>query len=147
MKTALLKLNKWQVNKRNVKVKPEEVLVLAPRCLQNHTCKQDLITDVHNCKKCGLCPTMDILELCDQYGVEMRFATGGGMAVKLCKQPHIKAIVAIACAKELCMGIMFTMPKAVFAVENVTPNGPCLDTGVNVDNVRQVLDNIIIKQK
>lgn len=147
MKTTLLKLNNWLGNKRNIKVKPQEILVLCPRCLQNHTCKQDLISDVHNCKKCGLCSVKEIVELCDRYGVEMRFATGGGMAVKLAKQRHIKAIVAIACAKELCMGIMFTMPKTVFAVENVTPNGPCLDTGVNVENVRQALDKIIVKQK
>lgn len=145
MKSALIKLNNWQVKKRNIKVKPDEILVLCPRCLQNHTCGQDVITDVHNCKRCGKCQVMDLVELCDELGVRLRFATGGGMAVKMVKDPTVKAVVAIACEKELFMGLLTTIPKPVLAVKNVLPHGPCLDTGVSVDQVRAALEELIEK--
>jgi len=144
MKSTFLKFNNWQVNKRQVKAKAEEILVLCPRCLQNHTCRQDIITDTHNCKSCGKCQVMDLVKLCDQLGVNLYFATGGGMAVKMAKQRHIKIIVAIACEKELFYGILGTLPKPVVAVKNILPHGPCLDTGVSMEDVRKALEQIII---
>ncbi|MEW6536134.1 MAG: DUF116 domain-containing protein [Candidatus Auribacterota bacterium] len=143
MKTTLIKLNNWQVKKRQVKAKPHEILVLCPRCLQNHTCAQDLISDVHNCKHCGKCQVTELVKLCDELGVNLKFATGGGMAVKLVRDPGVKAVVAIACEKELFMGLLTTIPKPVLAVKNLLPHGPCVNTGVSIQNVREALLELI----
>ncbi|MCD6460562.1 DUF116 domain-containing protein [bacterium] len=143
MKTALLKFNNWQVKARKVKVRPEQILVLSPRCLQYHKCPQPVTTDPHSCKFCGKCQVMDMVKLCDELGVQLCFATGGGVAVKRSRDPKIKAIVAVACAKELCMGIVMTLPKPVFAVKNIFNNGPCVDTGVSIENVRSAIESFI----
>lgn len=143
MKGALVKINNWHVNKRQIKVKPDEILVLCPRCLQNHACPQDLITDANNCKQCGRCQVMELVALCKELGVRLHFATGGGMAIKLAKAHEIKVIVAIACEKELFYGILSTLPKPVLAVKNILPHGPCLDTGVAVNEVRSAIEKFI----
>ena len=144
MKSTLVKINNWQVEKRKIKVKPEQILVLCPRCLQNHSCRQDIITDIHNCKFCGKCAVMDLVKLCDEMNVNLYFATGGGQAIKKAKDKNIKAIIAIACEKELFMGILGTMPKPVIGVKNILTNGPCFDTGVCVEEVRKAIEKLII---
>jgi len=90
---------------------------------------------------------MDMVKLCDELGVHLCVATGGGVAVKRARDPKIKAIVAIACAKELCMGIFMTLPKPVLAVKNILTNGPCVDTGVCIEDVRSALESLIAQDK
>jgi len=75
--------------------------------------------------------------------VNLKFATGGGMAVKLVRDPGVKAVVAIACEKELFMGLLTTIPKPVLAVKNLLPHGPCVNTGVSIQNVREALLELI----
>ena len=147
MKTTLLKLNNWQVKTRKIKVRPDQILVLSPRCIQYHKCPQPVTSDPHSCKFCGKCQVMDVVKLCDELGVNLCVATGGGVAVKRAKDPKIKAIVAIACAKELCMGIIMTLPKPVLAVKNILTNGPCVDTGVSIEDVRSALESLITEDK
>lgn len=143
MKSTLLKFNNWQVKKRQVKARADQILVLCPRCLQYHQCSQPITADPSTCKACGKCQVMDLVSLCNELGVKLQFATGGGAAVRLAKDPSIKAIVAIACQRELCLGLLFTMPKPVIAVENIFNKGPCVDTGVSIEQVRAALEDLI----
>ena len=47
-------------------------------------------------------------------------------------QARPKLIVAVACERDLSSGIQDTHPLPVFGVINERPNGPCLDTFVNI---------------
>ncbi len=143
MRSTLIKFNNWQVKKRQVKAPAENILVLCPRCIQYHQCGQPVTHDPSTCKQCGKCQVMDLVNLCTELGVKLKIATGGGVAVKLAKDPSVKVIVAVACPRELCLGVLFTLPKPVIAIENILENGPCVDTGVSIEKVRQALEELI----
>jgi hypothetical protein len=137
--SAVITLNNLLVRGRKKRAKPEEVLLLIPSCLQNSECKQNLVHDVWNCKRCGSCKVCEVLDLAESYGVKPFTAAGGRIALLEAAKKQIKAVVAVACEKELREGILAAFPKAVLAVVNLRPHGPCKDTSVNVTDIEEAL--------
>ncbi|MBN2582103.1 MAG: DUF116 domain-containing protein [Planctomycetes bacterium] len=133
-------LNNFGVRLRRPRCKPEELLLLFSSCLQRSKCDCNLADSLDNCRRCGQCVVKDFIELAEEYGCHIFIATGGRLAAQRARDPKIKAIVAVACAKELSEGIRATFPKPVLAQELCTPNGPCKDTQVDIEAVRKAVE-------
>jgi hypothetical protein len=136
---ALLALNNLAVRLRRTRCKPDQLLILFSRCLQRSGCDRKLTEDLANCRRCGRCPVTRFLDLADKYRVQAFIATGGRQASALAGQPHVKAIVAVACEKELRQGIFASLPKAVLARTITWPCGPCKDTAIEIDAVEEAV--------
>ena len=54
-----------------------------------------------------------------------------------------KAIVAIACERDLASGMADVFPIPVIGVLNERPNGPCCNTTVDPERVRAVVEQLI----
>ncbi|MFZ7103118.1 MAG: DUF116 domain-containing protein [Peptococcaceae bacterium] len=137
-----------QVSNQLVKLKknttaPENVLILAPHCLQWVHCPRKITVNVQNCACCGQCPMGDLLTLSKEKGVELVVATGGTFARKFIKEKKPQAIVAIACERDLTSGIQDIEYIPVIGVVNERPEGPCHNTRVNLCNVERALDYFI----
>ena len=48
-------------------------------------------------------------------------------------------ILAVACERDLLSGIRDTMPMKVIGVFNERPEGPCINTVINVDYIKNIL--------
>ena len=73
----------------------------------------------------------------------MACVVGGGRdALARTKQENIKAVVAVACEKELVQGIFAAFPKPVLGVINETPEGPCKNTLADPDKVTQAIERL-----
>ena len=59
------------------------------------------------------------------------------------RDPAIKAVVAVACEKELADGIRAVIPKRVIAIPNERPNGPCKNIRVNTAAVRAAIQELL----
>ena len=132
-------LNNLSVRGRRTHVDAGQVLVLLPSCLQAAGCEQNVVGDLANCRRCGRCKVGPLLDLCERYGVEVAMAKGGRIAARLARQKHIRAVVGVACEKELRSGIFACLPKPVIAVPNRRPNGPCNETDVDLDGVERAI--------
>jgi len=137
--SAIVALNNLVVRGRRKRVKPGELLLLLPACLQNSQCSRNLAHDIFNCGRCGKCSVAALLELAEHYGVKPFIASGGRLAAIEAKKPEVKAIVAVACQKELREGILAVLPKAVMAIVNLRPHGPCKDCSVNTGEVESAI--------
>jgi hypothetical protein len=133
-------LNNLSVKGRRTRVKPGEILVLLPSCLQSASCEQNVVGDLAACRRCGRCKLGPLLDLCERHDVEVAIAKGGRVAVRLARRPEVRAIIAVACEKELRSGIFACLPKPVIAVPNRRPNGPCNETDVAVDEVERAIE-------
>ena len=140
MKSALVTLSNLATRARRTRVQPAEVLLLLPSCLQWSRCEQPVRSDPATCKRCGRCNMGDLVTMAEELGIQIAVATGGRVAVARARDKRIKAIVAVACSKELRQGVLATFPKAVLGVYNRWPNGPCTDTRVDVDSVRKAVE-------
>jgi len=126
---------------------PKEILLLMPHCLQNSKCDRRLTYDINNCKRCGKCPLAGLLELHDNYGVNLAIATGGTIARRIVVQLRPRLIIAVACYRDLSSGIQDTYPLPVYGVLNERPNGPCLDTLVDLNVVETMIQRFIAPDK
>ncbi len=140
--TAVPFLN-WLTRVRRPRCPPEAVLVLLPRCLQNSRCEKKVTGAIDRCEGCGTCKIAAILKLRNRYGFRAAVAAGGRQALHLAKQAHIKAVVAVACEKELNEGLRALFPKPAIGVSNRLPNGPCEDTDVMIQDLENALRRII----
>lgn len=140
IRNSFIKVNNELVKSENSKYPAAQILLLMPHCLQNSRCDMRLTYDVNNCKRCGKCPLKGLLELSDEYGVHLAIATGGTIARRIVVQTRPRLIIAVACERDLSSGIQDTYPIPVYGVLNERPHGPCLDTNVNLDNLRDALE-------
>lgn len=125
------------------KVEPHRILLLTPHCLQEQSCVHKVTHNVYNCKQCGSCPVGDLLGLAKEYGCQFVVVTGGTLARLQVKEAKPKAIVAIACERDLASGMADVFPIPVIGVLNERPNGPCCNTRVDIGKVRNVVEGLI----
>jgi hypothetical protein len=113
-------------------VRGDRLLLLLPHCLQNFQCPHRVTAEVGNCTGCGKCEIADLTKLCDSYGIKMSIATGGTLARRVIVESRPKAIVAVACERDLASGIQDSYPIPVIGILNERPFGPCRDTRVDL---------------
>jgi hypothetical protein len=139
VRSSFIKVNNELVDRAHLTCPAEKMLLLLPHCLQRSKYAYRLTYNVNNCKRCGLCPIGGLLELSDKYGVSMAIATGGTIARRIVVQKRPRLILAVACERDLSSGIQDTYPIPVYGVLNERPNGPCLDTQVNLNNLEAAI--------
>ncbi|MBA4388277.1 MAG: hypothetical protein C0404_09875 [Verrucomicrobia bacterium] len=139
----IIRINNVVTALRRVRVKPANLLLLVPHCLQDSKCVKNLMQGINNCARCGLCNAAELLKLRDELGIRCNIAGGGRQAVQLVRDAETKAVVAVACEKELVEGIMASFPKPVHAVINIRPFGPCKDTEVDMTKVREAVEKFL----
>lgn len=117
-----------------------KILMLLPHCLQRSDCPHRITIDINNCKKCGRCSIGDLRELAEDYNIPLTVATGGTLARQAVKEANPSAILAVACERDLTSGILDTNPMPVLGVVNKRPNGPCFDTEVDLEEVKNGIE-------
>jgi hypothetical protein len=126
-------------------IKPDRLLILLPHCIQLTDCNIKITGDVHKCKGCGKCKIKDLVEVADKCGIDLSVATGGTLARRIIKEKRPKAIIAVACERDLTSGIVDSYPLPVIGILNDRPNGPCVNTQVDMDDVREALEAFVCK--
>ncbi|MBE3572396.1 MAG: DUF116 domain-containing protein [Moorella humiferrea] len=139
IKASFIEMNNQLVRLQGLRLEPERILLLAPHCLQWSGCPHKITIDVSNCRRCGRCPVDALHALAEKYGIRLAVATGGTLARHFVKQYRPRAVVAIACERDLTSGIQDTQPLPVLGVVNLRPHSPCLNTQVNLNQVEEAV--------
>jgi hypothetical protein len=140
IRSSFIEINNSLLKSYKNKFKKDEMIMLIPHCLQNTDCEFKITNNINNCKKCGKCKIKDIIELCEQYDIYVSIATGGTMARKIVKDRKPRFIIAVACERDLASGIQDSYPLPVFGLPNSRPFGPCVNTDVDLDKLREAVD-------
>ncbi|MDY4919799.1 MAG: DUF116 domain-containing protein [Phascolarctobacterium sp.] len=127
------------VMQHKVKVPANRIMILTPHCIQRDTCVHKITRNVENCHQCGGCSVGTMLELAHKYGCSFAVATGGTLARQMVKQARPKAIVAVACERDLTSGIQDVFPLPVLGVLNERPFGPCFNTRVDIKKLEAAM--------
>jgi hypothetical protein len=143
-KRMIISLNNRLTRLRSPHVRPDQRLLLAPRCLQQSDCPHNIGKNMDGCELCGRCNVKDLVELGRETGVCCYIAAGGREALAAVKNPAVQAVVAVACEKELFEGIVASIPKPVLAVYNRQTNGPCRNTRLDIHEVRTAVQSMLL---
>ncbi|MGB9716307.1 MAG: DUF116 domain-containing protein [Thermodesulfovibrionales bacterium] len=125
---------------RKQKYKAKNILILLSHCLQRDKCKIRLTHNVYNCERCGKCEIKDLIQIADENHISLFVATGGSLARRIVQDVKPEAIIAVACENELSSGIADTYPLPVIGISNERPYGPCLNTVVDLEKVKDAID-------
>jgi len=136
---SFVELNNHLVRSNHHRTRPSRLLVLLPHCIQDFDCQIKITGNIKNCKGCGKCEIKDLIELSDQYQVKIAVATGGTLARRIIVENRPEAIVAVACELDLTSGIQDTYPIPVIGILNERPNGPCFNTKVDIQKVKNAI--------
>jgi len=139
IKNSFIEVNNHLVRSKAFRLLPAQILLLAPHCVQKSDCPHKITVNVDNCHRCGCCVVKELLELRDKYGIKMGMATGGTLARKLVQEYRPRAVVAIACERDLTSGIQDSNPIPVLGVTNKRPFGPCFNTWIEVPKVEEAV--------
>ncbi len=122
---SFLKIHNVIVGSQPVRVEPDRLLILAPRCLtrENHR---------------------KLRAFRDRYGFHMATAGGGSQARTKIREVRPHMVIAIACERDLLSGFMEVNPNVpVIGFPNQRPEGPCKNTCIDInmieDTVRRCL--------
>lgn len=137
IKKFFICINNIFVNELKIKEASSDILILAPHCLQNYNCSIKVTSDPMICKECGKCKISELKKLHKQYRCKLAIATGGTLARKKVKEFNPKVIIAIACERDLISGILDITTIPVYGLLNERPNGPCINTTVNIKKVEK----------
>ncbi|MBI5375702.1 MAG: DUF116 domain-containing protein [Candidatus Schekmanbacteria bacterium] len=140
LEQVLIEINNKLVLSKKIKVAPHELLILLPHCLQRSECDKKLTYRLDNCIRCGGCVINELLSLgiCDE--VRFAMARGGTEARNVINSLHPRAVVAVACERDLISGIIDSYPLSVYGIVNERPFGYCKDTCINVQNIKEGID-------
>jgi hypothetical protein len=125
------------------RMKRDRLVILLPHCLQNFDCPHKIIANYNNCQRCGGCLIGDIIELKERYDIDISIATGGTLARKVLVDKKPSVIVAVACERDLCSGIQDAYPIPVYGILNERPQGPCINTRVDLERLDQAVQYIL----
>ncbi|MBP1695740.1 MAG: hypothetical protein H6Q41_928 [Deltaproteobacteria bacterium] len=139
VRQSFIELNNHLIRSNRHRVPPEKLLILLPHCIQNFDCEVKITGNIRNCRSCGKCEIKDLIELSDQYHLKIAVATGGTLARRIVLENRPEAIVAVACELDLTSGIQETYPIPVIGILNERPNGPCINTKVDLEKVRNAI--------
>ncbi len=137
---SFIAFNASLVRLKNILLEPGEILVLLPRCIQNGDCRYNIVNNLDNCISCGKCDVKAIREEVKVKGVNIAVVTGGSQARALVNKLRPKAVIAVACERELVSGIFDVPGCEVVGLINERPEGPCLNTRASVSKLKEAID-------
>lgn len=148
IESSFIAVSNQIIHHRHIKVTPDKLLVVTPHCLQLASCPHKITRDpMGNCKRCGACDIGALVKMAEEMGFHFFVVTGGTLARQTVKNIRPKVVMAIACERDLTSGIQDVYPLPAVGVLNIRPNGPCYNTHIDVELVRQEIKNLLIDEK
>jgi hypothetical protein len=111
---SFVKVSNLLIKTTAKRIKPETLLILLPRCL-----KKSLIQTITGFSK--------------QLHIPVYTVPGGERARELVMQLQPKAIIGVACERDLISGIQDVIARIpVIGIPNIRPEGPCKNTEIDL---------------
>ncbi len=146
IRSLFIDINNLFVESGNIRKSPDKIMLLLPHCLQDSECTRKITNDVSNCVRCGRCKMGEIIEMAEKRGVGVFVVTGGTAARNTIAKVKPEIVLSVACERDLAIGISDVSKIPVIGVLNHRPNGPCVNTTVDVDVLAEKLDRIIAER-
>ncbi|MBD3382456.1 MAG: DUF116 domain-containing protein [candidate division Zixibacteria bacterium] len=126
---SFLKVHNIVLKLKRKNLNPQELLVLLPRCLRRDN-------------------FVKLRKLRERYNFQM-FTVGGGQQARLrIKKAMPRAIIAVACERDLLSGFVEVNPRIpVIGLPNRRPEGPCLNTYIDINQIEAAIKSVLYGER
>ena len=145
IRQSFIAMNNSLVMSQKLLVPADRILILLPHCLQLDECDIKVTGGIDRCLRCGRCTMTGLAGLGAKYGIDISVATGGTLARKVIVEKKPKIVVAVACERDLTAGIKDCYPLPVIGIMNERPNGPCLNTLVDIPKIDEAIASVVTR--
>jgi len=122
---AFLKLHNALTHLARRQVTGDQLVVLLPRCLEKTIRK-------------------DAKHIADRYGCSLHIVPGGGEARRVIREKRPRAVVAVACERDLLAGVEEVgLVLPVLALPNRRPEGPCKCTEIDLGDLETAIQSFL----
>ena len=120
MGNSFIKVSNSLIKTTERKISHSKVVILLPRCLRKPLQKK-------------------IIELAKAYECLIFTVPGGELARKIIARERPKAVIGVACERDLVSGIRDVTKIPVIGIPNKRPEGPCKNTIVDFDKIEEAI--------
>jgi hypothetical protein len=145
VKRFYIQVNNILVTLQDKRYSPKEILLLLPHCLQNAECTLRITKDIYLCKQCGKCCIGGVLSIVKENDIYAAVVNGGTAARNIVNKRRPQMILSVACERDLISGIADVSEIPAIGIVNERPNGPCYNTTVSTELIKNELNNILKK--
>ena len=125
MSNSFVKISNLLIRSHVLNIKPEELLILLPRCLQKKIIQ--LIT-----------------AFATEHHIPIFTVAGGEKAREVVYKIRPKAIIGVACERDLLSGIQEIVHKIpVIGIPNLRPEGPCKNTTIDILELEKAIQTFL----
>jgi len=141
-----VKINNIIVKSSKKKYLPEHILILLPHCLQYSKCPHKITGFIDNCHKCNKCEIGSIRDIAKEHNISsIEVVSGGTIARTIVQRIKPKIIIAVACERDLALGIADIRKIPTIGILNKRPNGPCFNTTIDIAEFGETIEFVINK--
>lgn len=121
-------------------IEPEQKILFLPQCLRKAACKASLDEEGYHCASCSAeCKVSAIKAHAENLGYRVFVCPGGSMVAKIILKYRPKAVMGVACIKEIIMaGEEAEQIRIPYQAVELLKNG-CVATDVDVEHVFSLL--------
>jgi hypothetical protein len=135
-----IELKNSMFSERFKKTRPSDKIVFLPQCLRNSkTCTAILTPTGWACRKCSghkTCKVFRIKKRAESLGYRVFVVPGGSLVTKLIDELKPKAVMGVACIKELIMAA----DELSIPIQGVLlSRDGCVNTDVRINDVFEIL--------
>ena len=120
MGNSFIKVSNSLIKTTKRKITNSNIIILLPRCLRKPIQKK-------------------IVELAKKYECLIFTVPGGELARKIIAREKPKAVIGVACERDLMSGIRDVRKIPVIGITNKRPEGPCKNTVVNFEEIEEAI--------
>lgn len=140
LRESFVCVNNAMTKAQRKRLSGDRLLILLPHCLQVDKCNRNVTHNINNCRECGGCLIGELKKASDRFSVSIDVVNGGTLARKRVAEHRPTGIIAVACERDLTLGIQDVYPIPVIGVINERPYGPCHNTSVNINKVNTAIE-------
>ena len=116
-----------------------DICLFLPHCLRSRNCPASSDDEGVHCEKCGQCLISTLISKAEDYGFLVFCVPGGSLLENLVIKYRPKAIIGVACNKEIMLGLKLLWDKGfLFQVFPLEKDG-CFETELNPEPLFSLL--------
>jgi|GEM_PF-175761 len=120
----------------------EDICLFLPHCLKKRDCPASTDEEGVHCEKCGRCVMATLTAAAEEAGLRVFCAPGGTLIKALIKKYRPKAVIGVACWKEILLAYELLWNTGIFVQVFPLEKDGCFETSVNPEALLSFLKEL-----
>ncbi len=108
---------------------PAEACLFLPHCLRSRDCEGRPGEEGLECARCGRCVISGLIDAAEALGIRVFCVPGGSLVEKLARRYRPKALLGVACGKEILLALNTFGSSGVHLLVFPLARDGCFETG------------------